>query len=240
MDLGAFIEASNLAADSAALFDAYCVSMAASGFDRLYFYLLTDHPMLGLRARHGMMRNYPAGWLKLYAERRLEEIDPVRQQLFIADSAFSWASLPNQRKLAKAQIEYLRMAELAGLKNGISIPLRGPRGVLASISAAGTAEVMTGDAIAMDHIFLMAQQFYRRFRAIEKKPQQQVVITLSMREREVLKWCAAGKTKGEIGSILSISEDAVKFHISNLRQKLGASNVATAVIKAVNTGIIQL
>ena len=49
---------------------------------------------------------------------------------------------------------------------------------------------------------------------------------------EVLRWTADGKTAGEIGQIMDISERTVNFHINNSLEKLGSNNKTAAVIKA--------
>lgn len=47
---------------------------------------------------------------------------------------------------------------------------------------------------------------------------------LSAREREVLKLVAAGSTNGEIARKLWVTEQTVKFHLSNIYRKLGVAN----------------
>lgn len=55
---------------------------------------------------------------------------------------------------------------------------------------------------------------------------------LTSREVEVLRWTADGKTSGEVGQIMSITERTVNFHINNALEKLGAVNKTAGVIKA--------
>ncbi len=52
---------------------------------------------------------------------------------------------------------------------------------------------------------------------------------LTVRERDVLRFVAQGKTDWEIGIILSVSETTARFHADNARRKLGAVNRAHAV-----------
>ena len=59
---------------------------------------------------------------------------------------------------------------------------------------------------------------------------------LSEREVEVLHWVQAGKTNGEIGSILGISEFTVKNHMQRILGKLNATNRAHAISKATRGG----
>ena len=63
---------------------------------------------------------------------------------------------------------------------------------------------------------------------------------LSSKEVECLKWCKEGKTNWEIGTILSISEKTVEFHLGNAMRKLGATNRITAVIVGIKSGLITL
>lgn len=61
---------------------------------------------------------------------------------------------------------------------------------------------------------------------------------LSQRQREVLKWTAAGKTAWEVGRILAISEGTVRRHLQDAAQTLNAVNKAHAVAMALEFGWI--
>jgi DNA-binding CsgD family transcriptional regulator len=54
---------------------------------------------------------------------------------------------------------------------------------------------------------------------------------LSLREREIMRWVALGKTNPEIGCILRISEFTVKNHLKSIFSKLDVSNRAQAVAR---------
>jgi DNA-binding CsgD family transcriptional regulator len=55
---------------------------------------------------------------------------------------------------------------------------------------------------------------------------------LTPRERECLKWVAAGKTDWEISQILNISEQTAHGYVQNALIKLGARTRAQAVAQA--------
>ncbi len=61
---------------------------------------------------------------------------------------------------------------------------------------------------------------------------------LSGRETEILHWISIGKTNGEIGTILGISEFTVKNHVQNILGKLSVRNRLQAVHRAVSLGVI--
>lgn len=63
--------------------------------------------------------------------------------------------------------------------------------------------------------------------------------SLTAKEQEVLTWIAAGKTMGEIASILEISPNTVGFHQKNIYRKLDVSNRVNATQRARSLGLIQ-
>ena len=52
--------------------------------------------------------------------------------------------------------------------------------------------------------------------------------TLTIREREVLRWIAEGKSNWETGQILNCEEGTVKKHLQRIYRKLGVENRTAA------------
>jgi NarL family two-component system response regulator YdfI len=71
----------------------------------------------------------------------------------------------------------------------------------------------------------------------ELEPSDQI---LTPREIEVLRMIAAGLGNKEIASKLTISEHTVKFHISSIFAKLGASSRTEAVTLGIRRGLIMI
>ena len=63
---------------------------------------------------------------------------------------------------------------------------------------------------------------------------------LSSREIDVLRLIATGNANKEIAAQLSIAEDTVKGHVSNILGKLGANDRTHAVTIGLKRGIIEL
>jgi LuxR family quorum sensing-dependent transcriptional regulator len=61
---------------------------------------------------------------------------------------------------------------------------------------------------------------------------------LSLREREVISWVAAGKTAWDTSVILGISEDTVNKTVTAAMKKLNAYTRAQAVAEALTRGLI--
>ena len=63
---------------------------------------------------------------------------------------------------------------------------------------------------------------------------------LTLRESEILKHVATGKSNRDIGAFLFISEQTVKSHLRHIMDKLGAFDRAHAVAIAVRRGFLDL
>jgi DNA-binding NarL/FixJ family response regulator len=63
---------------------------------------------------------------------------------------------------------------------------------------------------------------------------------LTLRESEILKHVATGKSNRDIGVLLFISEQTVKAHLRHIMDKLGASDRAHSVAIAVRRGFLDL
>ncbi len=70
--------------------------------------------------------------------------------------------------------------------------------------------------------------------------EEPMIEPLTAREREVLRWLGEGLSNRAIAERLSISEHTVKFHISSIYGKLGASSRLEAVVRGRRQGLISL
>jgi|SRR5436190_369327 len=72
------------------------------------------------------------------------------------------------------------------------------------------------------------QEFQPNFDSAERL----YALGLTPRVAEVLLWIAQGKTNGDIGTILGISESTVKKHVLEIFQKLGVETRSAATLRA--------
>ena len=63
---------------------------------------------------------------------------------------------------------------------------------------------------------------------------------LSSREMEVLSWVVDGKSNKEIASILGISHQTVKNHVTSILRKFGVEDRTQAVVYALKRGWVKL
>ena len=75
----------------------------------------------------------------------------------------------------------------------------------------------------------------------EKKPdQEKLAEPLTDRELGVLRLLAQGLQNKEVALALGISENTIKFHVSSIYSKLGASNRTEALRKGAQFGLVAL
>jgi DNA-binding NarL/FixJ family response regulator len=77
-----------------------------------------------------------------------------------------------------------------------------------------------------------------RKRARKTSQWDQVVVTLTQREKQVLQHVALGLSNREIGRSLGISVETVKEHVQNTLRKLDANDRTQAAVWAVRQGLI--
>jgi LuxR family quorum-sensing transcriptional regulator LasR len=130
-----------------------------------------------------------------------------------------------------------------GLKSGLTLPFHGAKGelgILCFVNDATPGEKFRKEAVrSMADLTLLRDFAFEASLAFAVKAVEQKTVTLTKRELECLKWCAAGKSSWEIARILHRSEAVVNFHFSNIRRKLDTTTRRQSVVKAIRLGLIS-
>jgi DNA-binding NarL/FixJ family response regulator len=81
------------------------------------------------------------------------------------------------------------------------------------------------------------------FHAFERAVDQRATVgsapELTARELEILRWVAAGESNSAIARQLFVTEQTVKFHLSNIYRKLGVANRTQASHFAYHHGLLE-
>lgn len=121
----------------------------------------------------------------------------------------------------------------------VAVTARGDDGYVKSLTDAGAAGVVIKAPYVADLVFaLQAASEGRSFISGVATERERAAVQITAREREVLELMANGHSNQAIGERLSISVKTVEAHRARLFKKLGASNVADAVLLAIRTGLV--
>ena len=213
--------------------------LLALGFDRVVYSLITDHPSLGRKRGHGILRNYPEDWMKYYFAKDYFHVDPVIKVIKQTSGAFRWNDLDFLKNgLARDELTLMNEAREARLLDGIGLALHGGRGEIVGMGVASSSGGADLDIDTMSLVYAMCSQFHIVYRRMEEQ-RPAAIIQLSAREREVLTWTAEGKSRTAIGDILNISDQTVKTYMNRIFVKLEVNSIQLAVVKAIALGLIS-
>lgn len=119
---------------------------------------------------------------------------------------------------------------------------RGVKGILPR--NASSAAIIWAIQAANSGLFLFDEetthQLTARFGSQPLPKRTELVEELTERELEILRKLAEGLGNKQIASSLAISEHTVKFHISSILDKLGASSRTEAVTIGIRMGLVLL
>lgn len=180
---------------------------------------------------------FPADWVRRYVDDRLYEIDPIPDLARRTADPFLWSDAAALTRLAREQEEFLRALDEAHVGDGVAIQVFGPnlRHGYVGFGFGDRARQVTPAKLAEFQV--VAQLLHLRACVlIEERNDPSAV--LSPREREVLAWLARGKSKSVTADILQISVHTVDTTVRRIFRKLGVSDRTSAVLKAVNSGMI--
>ena len=156
---------------------------------------------------------------------------PVNRHFLHTSRPFLWC-----KTRGEDDEETYRIVErpINGALNGIQLPVFGRAGIEGALSLGGTTIVHTPRAELL--LTLLASETFYHFRRLLNLMQPETSVTLTVREKDVLRLVGQGLKHNEIASALSISGRTVENHLRRIRSRLGVATTAQAVQVAMMTG----
>lgn len=203
-------------------------------FDYCSYGLTTLFPLT--RVKSIMHSNYPTDWQDRYNDQKYLDIDPVIDHAFRSRGAVLWSD-----PLFAAFPAFWAEAQSFGIHTGLAQACRNCGGLAGLLVLARSAEKVTfaeWQSKAPQILWLTHLVHDAMYRLLASRLAPIMDSQLSLREIEILRWTADGKTSGEIAGILSIAERTVTFHVQNAITKLQVNNKTAAVAKAITLNFI--
>ncbi|MBI1275610.1 hypothetical protein GC177_06525 [bacterium] len=240
MELAEYIAETNDCFSDNDLFEKLQAFVKPFGLDSLIFCLMTNHPSIGERAKHGKIVGYPQDWMKFYQEQNYELVDPIRKEVMKTQRVFTWREADKLQPFNRHERTMMSEAREAGLRDGIAVSLQNSYNEIVAFGFASQSGGVDVSPNLLSALKLASVQFYDVYQSLKRKNSEQPPrIYLTEREAEVLKWSAAGKSRSAISEILDISENTVNYHLKRCFTKLNANSNTLAVLKAVRLGLLD-
>lgn len=248
-DVERFIEAAQRASDPHTLDKLIADISGEMGFD---FYALIHHVDLSpMQASLTHMRdgalvgltNYPPGWVEEYLRRNIVADDPVLIASQRSAVGFKWSDTGRLVEFTSAHREVTAETRRAGLADGFTVPAHVPGEANGSCNfAVRTGRVLPEGNLRMAQ--LVGSFAFQAARSMVQRAHEAAFtiprVSLSSRQLECVALIARGKSDWEIGRILGISEETVKYHIKMARQHYDVPSRVQVAFRAVFDGQLTL
>ena len=164
--------------------------------------------------------------------------NPISRRARQSDEAFFWHDVSYDKAANPEGHLVMEDAAGVGLTDGYCVPVHLPEGGRGLVSfIGGDVELDEKDRLALQAVGFAAHSQVQYLRASNNG---KAVARLTAREREVLRWTAAGKTADATAEILSISVRTVEYHLLNAARKRNTANRTHTVVEALRSRQLSL
>lgn len=247
-DVQGFIDQSRRAGSPADLHALLQATSREMGFDHFALVHHVDLRPMGTLMDHLItddfivLSDYPQFWIDQYISDAIVSNDPVLMASQKTNVGFAWEAVPDLIKLTPSQREVTERTHRAGLINGFTVPANVPGELNGSCNfAVAAGHELPHKNLPMAQLvgsfaFQSAREMVARLRRVgDFEPPR-----LSQRQLECIILVARGKTDWEIGRILGISEETVKWHLKDARERYDVPKRVQVVLRALFDGQIPL
>lgn len=184
-----------------------------------------------------LVHDYPDAWAKVYVGFDLAGADPIRRASERSMTGFAWRQLGQFIPLTRGDRQMLAVGRENGIGDGYTVPRHLPG------EASGTCSFVVRPERPIPTDMLNVAEIVGAFaltsaRHIVGTTPPKARPVLSERQRECVLWSARGKTAGEIGIILGISEETVIQHLKIARERYDVHCRQTLILCALFDGLI--
>lgn len=196
--------------------------------DMEYLGLTLHLHVCGQRPKVILYNNYPKSWNDRYQNENFISMDPTILKCHSSELPFVWTE-----DLFRDVPHLREEAQLHGLSYGWSQSTHE-----GSVNQSHLSVSRRSGAIDRDELYSKCgatMWLCNTLHRLLSRYHLAHLYELSVRELEVMEWCAKGKISEDIAKILRLSTSTVNFHIRSAMDKTNAPNKTAAVAKLVES-----
>jgi LuxR family transcriptional regulator, quorum-sensing system regulator CciR len=247
-DIQAFIDASRRVENPVQLHSLMQAITRDMGFDNFALVHHVDLRSCGAFNGHVLtnefvaLSDYPQAWTDEYVSNEIVNLDPVLTASQRTNVGFCWDQMGEIITISSGQREVFERGQKLGLTDGFTVPANVPGEFSGSCNfVVGSGRALPQANLPMAQLvgsfaFQAARNMVIRMRSLSGGGPVQ----LTERQLECIALVARGKTDWEIGRILGISEETVKQHMADARQRYDVSKRVQVVLRTLFDGHLPL
>lgn len=211
------------------------------GFDQLLYAVFRENKRTAEDVDVGLVNHdILKGWVEHYRKNDYLEVDKTTHLLRTSPGIYNWETIRERCDLSPLQKRIMNDATDANMHHGNSISYHGPQSVR-GVMLASTSEVSESPSqCQLDTLLAVSNHFSNCFVSIVLPETNSYLVTLSIKELEVLKWLATGMTRYEIADKMNVSAHTVDYHSRNIMRKLDVKNMTAALGMSIKQGLLEL
>jgi LuxR family transcriptional regulator, quorum-sensing system regulator CciR len=234
-DVQTFVREANRVADLNSLRTLLEDTVKSLGFD--YFALLHHVDLARTTADFVRLVHYPQSWKEKSAKLDYYSDDPILAVSQKTATPFLWTEVPRMLTLSARQEEILNGAQLAGIGNGVTVPINIP----GEYSGSCSFSMRTGREIPIpalptaQYLGCFAFQAARRvvMMTTSAKPSfEEMQQRLSPRQLDCVILVGRGKSDRDVGQLLGISGQTVHQHIEEAKRRYNVATRQQLIVRA--------
>lgn len=186
-----------------------------------------------------LVQNWPAAWSEAYDSEGFADFDPIPRAAALLHAPMTLSDI---RAGAAGFLPDPRSARMWALADsldrgsGVLVPVFGPGGYRAIVCFAGPGP--DPDPATLAALHMAGLYAHDRVRAL-RQADRPTGFGLTARETQVLRHASDGLSDAQIAAEIGVSIRTVRFHFSNVRQRLGTETRAQAIALAARHGLLS-
>lgn len=234
-DVQTFVGEANRVADMGSLRSLLEVTVRTLGFD--YFALLHHVDLSRSASDYVRLVDYPQSWKEKSVRQDYYSDDPILAVSQKSVTPFLWTDVPRLISLSPRQEEILSGAQLAGIGNGVTVPINIPGEFSGSCSFSMRygRDIPLPALPTVQYLGCFAFQAARRVVAMRTKSKpvtEDVQQRLSPRQLDCVILAGRGKSDRDVGQLLGISGQTVHQHIEEAKRRYNVATRQQLIVRA--------
>ena len=203
-------------------------------------FLIGDRPDAGIAKPTYLINGWPQDWSEHYEKNQYYPDDPIAAWAEQTYRPYEWSEVRFDIERYPRAMEVLHAGRAFKRNAGFVVPTYRPDRPTGVVTMCGEKPDFEVSAKRAIHFISMYAYGKAVCLATDEAPVEHTTVKLTVGEKEVLNWTAAGKSAWEISEILDISQDTVNWRLKNAYGKLNAVNKVQAVVNAIRMKQISI